>query len=135
MDSAEVIALMTCSIKRHAVFRLALVLMTSLSIVGCAEAPKPLYHWNGFERQLYNHFKNDSAGPEEQLRNMNAQVEKAQAGGKALPPGFFAHMAMLCLRLGRDGEAKLHLEAEKARFPESAPYMDFLLKRMTAPQS
>jgi len=41
---------------------------------------------------------------------------------------------MLYLRLGRDGEAKQELEAEKANFPESSQYMDFLLKRMTAPK-
>ena len=129
------ISLLKCRVNITPIFTLAWVLISSGSIVGCAQAPKPLYHWNGFERQLYNHFKNDSAGPEEQLRNLNAQAEQARAGGEALPPGFHAHLAMLYLRLGRDDEAKLQLEAEKARFPESAPYMDFLLKRMTAPRS
>jgi len=42
---------------------------------------------------------------------------------------------MLYLRLGRDGEAKQELEAEKVNFPESAQYMDFLLKRMAAPKT
>jgi hypothetical protein len=41
---------------------------------------------------------------------------------------------MLYLRLGREGEAKEALQAEKASFPESGPYMDFLLKHMTVPK-
>ena len=102
---------------------------------GCAPTPKRLYHWEGFQGQLYEYFKADSSSPEEQLRILGAQVEKARARGAALPPGFRAHLAMLYLRLGRDGEAKQELEAEKANFPESAQYMDFLLKRMTAPKS
>ncbi len=102
---------------------------------GCAPAPKRLYYWEGFQGQLYEYFKADKSGPEEQLRILGAEVEKARARGAALPPGFRAHLAMLYLRLGRDGEAKQELEAEKANFPESAQYMDFLLKRMTAPKS
>jgi hypothetical protein len=101
-------------------------------LAGCAEPPKRLYHWEGFQRQLYEHFKADGSSPEEQLRILDAQAQKARADGAALPPGFRAHLAMIYLRLGRDGEAKQELEAEKANFPESKPYMDFLLRHMTA---
>lgn len=105
------------------------------ALVGCAQAPKPLYHWEGFQGQLYEHFKADSSSAEDQLRILEAQAQKAGVGGAALPPGFRAHLAMVYLRLGRDDEARLQLEAEKASFPESAQYMDFLLKRMTAQKS
>lgn len=118
----------------HLLKLVAAIAMGSV-LVGCAEAPKRLYHWEGFQGQLYEHFKADSSSPEEQLRVLGAQVEKARASGAALPPGFRAHLAMIYIRLGRDGEAKQELEAEKANFPESAQYMDFLLKRMTAPKS
>jgi hypothetical protein len=104
-------------------------------LAGCAPTPKRLYHWEAFQDQLYEYFKADRSSPEEQLRILGAQVEKARARGAALPPGFRAHLAMLYLRLGRDGEAKQELEAEKVNFPESAQYMDFLLKRMTAPKT
>jgi hypothetical protein len=101
------------------------------SLLGCAEAPKRLYHWDGFQAQLYQHFKGDDSSPDEQLRILNEQSQRARASGGALPPGFRAHVAMIYLRLGRDTEAKLELEAEKASFPESTQYMDFLLKHMT----
>ena len=101
-------------------------------LVGCAQAPKPMYHWDGFQDQLYAHFKADGSTPDEQARLLEAQAEKARASGEALPPGFRAHLAMVYLRLGREPEAKAQLEAEKASFPESAQYMDFLLKRMAS---
>jgi hypothetical protein len=101
------------------------------SLLGCAEAPKRLYHWDGFQAQLYQYFKGDGSSPDEQLRVLNDQSQRARASGAALPPGFHAHLAMIYLRLGRDTEAKLELEAEKASFPESTQYMDFLLKHMT----
>jgi hypothetical protein len=102
---------------------------------GCAQAPKRIYYWDGFQAQLYEYFKGDGSSLDEQLRILNGQAQRAQAHGTALPPGFRAHLAMIYLRLGRDGEAKQELEAEKANFPESAQYMDFLLKRMTGPKS
>jgi len=114
--------------------RLSAAIALGCAFVGCAQ-PKRLYHWEAFQGQLYEYFKADTSSPEEQLRILGAQVEKARASGAALPPGFRAHLAMLYLRLGRDGEAKQELEAEKVNFPESAQYMDFLLKRMTAPKS
>jgi hypothetical protein len=114
---------------------LVAALVVSAVLAGCAQAPKPMYQWEGFQGQLYQHFKGDGSSPEEQLRVLEAQAQKARAGSAALPPGFRAHLAMIYLHLGRDDEARLQLEAEKASFPESAQYMDFLLKRMTPQKS
>lgn len=103
--------------------------------VGCAQSPQPLYHWDGYQRQLYEHFKADASGPEEQLQILLSQAEKARGAGAALPPGFRAHLGMLYLELGRADEARQQFESEKAAFPESATYMDFLLKRMSPAKS
>jgi len=123
------------AIKSARPLRLVGAIAMGSALVGCAPAPARLYHWEAFQGQLYEYFKADSSSPEDQLRILDAQAQKARASGAALPPGFRAHLAMIYLRLGRDGEAKQELEAEKANFPESAQYMDFLLKRMTAPKS
>jgi hypothetical protein len=123
------------AMKRAHPLRLVAAMAMGSVLIGCAQAPRQRYHWEGFQGQLYEYFKADSSSPEEQLRVLDAQVQKARASGAALPPGFRAHLAMIYLRLGRDGEAKQELEAEKANFPESTQYMDFLLKRMMAPKS
>ena len=100
---------------------------------GCAQAPKPLYHWEGYQGLLYTHLKADGTSqPSEQVRAMTEQAQKAQAGATLLPPGFRAHLAMLYLNMGQKAEASQQLELEKASFPESAQYMDFLLTRMNA---
>ncbi len=105
------------------------------ALVGCAQQPKPLYHWEAYQRQLYEHLKGDSSGPEEQLRVLLAQAEKARANGAALPPGFRAHLGMLYIQTGRVDEARRHFEAERAAFPESTRYMEFLLARMEPSKS
>jgi hypothetical protein len=106
------------------------LLAVALALGGCAQAPRPLYHWDRYQTSLYEHFKADGKGPDEQLRALQAQAEKARGLGAALPPGFRAHLAMVYLQLDRPDEARAQLEAEKAAFPESARYMDFLLARL-----
>ena len=118
---------------RRAVRLLASIAVATL--VGCAAAPKPLYHWEGYQRQVYEYLKGDGTSPTEQMAVMQVQAEKARASGAALPPGFRAHLAMLHLRLGNYDEARLMIEAEKSAFPESAQYMDFVLTSMGAKKS
>ncbi len=112
-----------------------LVLVLAVALTGCVQAPKNLYQWGGYQDQLYEHFKGDRQSPAEQVQRLEAQAQKARAGGTALPPGFRAHLGLMYLRLGREDEARRQLEAEKASFPESTQYMDFLLKRLTAARS
>lgn len=115
--------------------RLAGATALAALLAGCAQPARPLYHWEGYQRQVYQHLKGEAANPQEQLRVLEAQAEKARAAGATLPPGFRAHMGLLYLQLGRADEAHQSLLAERAAFPESAPYMDFLLKGFAAPKS
>ena len=41
------------------------------------------------------------------------------------------HLALLYAKTGDDANARKHLEAERAKFPESAAYVEFLLKSAT----
>ena len=112
-----------------------LLVVLAAALAGCAQAPKPLYHWDGYQRQVYEYLKGDGTTPAEQMLVMQAQAEKARAAGSALPPGFRGHLGMLHMQMGRFDEARQMLEAEKSAFPESAKYMDFLLKRLSEKKS
>lgn len=113
-----------------------LAVLAVASLVGCANtANRPLYHWEGYQRQVYEFLNGDGTTESEQLTVMQEQVEKARAKDAALPPGFRAHLAMVHIRLGNYDEARQLIEAEKAAFPESTQYMDFVLKSMGAKKS
>lgn len=109
--------------------RAAVALLAVLCLGGCVSRPEPLYYWGNYPGQVYGHLKGD-AGPEEQIQALEADLEKARAKGKALPPGYQAHLAMLYGKTGRTDRMVAELEAEKAQFPESATFMDFLLKKL-----
>jgi hypothetical protein len=102
-------------------------------LAGCATRPAPMYLWESFPRQQYETLLRNGASPDEQLRVLQAHAEKARAAGAALPPGFRAHLGMVHLAAGDAAQARDAWNAEKAAFPESAAYMNQLLKRLDAP--
>ncbi|PTT82854.1 DUF4810 domain-containing protein [Pelomonas sp. HMWF004] len=107
---------------------LALV-AAALALVGCAQpGPKPLYQWAGYQPAVYQHLKSDGAEPGAQIAALEAQIEKNKVAGEASPPGMHAHLGLLYSKMGDDVAAQRHLQAERAQFPESAAYVDFLLK-------
>ncbi len=106
----------------------ALCLLATLA--GCA-GPKQLYSWNGYQPQVYAHLKNDGkSSPEEQILDMEKGIQEASAKGAKVPPGYHAHLGLLYLNTGRTDQALAAWNQEKALFPESAKYIDFLINNM-----
>lgn len=117
--------------KKNALLRLNTLLAIAICtlITGCASPQKPLYAWSGYQPQVYQYLKNDgSSSPEDQLLKLEEAQEKVRASGAALPPGYRAHMAMLYSKTGNNEKTLEQLTAEKQSFPESAGFMDLLLK-------
>jgi hypothetical protein len=105
-----------------------------LLLTACAQkGPGPMYMWESFPRQQYDTLLREATGPDAQIVALEAHAEKARGTGAVLPPGFRAHLGMLKLAAGNPGEARSLWEGEKTAFPESAPYMNQLLKRLDAP--
>ena len=92
-----------------------------------------MYMWESFNRQQYSALVHEGVGPDEQIRAMEAHAEKARGANAALPPGFRAHLGMLQLSVGNPQRAKELWQSEKTAFPESAPYMDQLLRKLDSP--
>ncbi|MGK8199610.1 DUF4810 domain-containing protein [Burkholderia cepacia] len=101
----------------------------AMLLAGCA-APTtpPLYQWNGYQPQVYEYFKGQSS-PQQQIDALEKALQEIRAKGNKPPPGFHAHLGMLYASVGNGQQATQSFEAEKALFPESAPYMDFLMKK------
>lgn len=112
-------------------FRIIITGLTGLLaafLTACATQREPLYHWGDFPTQQYAYFQGDK-GPEESIQALEKTREEARAKGKPLPPGFQAHLGLLYGQTGRTDLFEQHLLAEKQLFPESATYIDFLLKK------
>ncbi|MCX2561811.1 DUF4810 domain-containing protein [Acetobacter farinalis] len=109
--------------------------LAGLGLLGClaacsgADKTPPLYSWQDYPTQQYLYLKGQT-DPQAQITVLEKDVQKAQSKGLALPPGFHAHLGMLYATTGRTDLAQQEFSQEKTLFPESATYMDFLLKNL-----
>lgn len=105
---------------------LALTLSVSALLAGCS-SPKTLYQWEDYQPQVYEYFKSETP-KEAQAEILERDLQKIRSTGKSVPPGYHAHLGLLYLSMGKDDQMVQQLRTEKSLFPESGPYMDFLLK-------
>lgn len=95
---------------------------------GCTSAPKPLYHWDGYQKTVYQYYQQTETSPQEQIEALKKNIELNKAKGTSVPPGLHAHLGLLYGSTGAIDLAMVQFNTEKALFPESANYMDFLMK-------
>jgi hypothetical protein len=113
-------------------YRHAAAALSALILVGCAQPVPPLYQWGSYEGQVYAmYIEPGKASPEDQLIRLEADLQRARAAQKAMPPGFHAHMGYLYFQLGKRDQALGSLRTEAALFPESKVYMDRLIARIS----
>lgn len=113
--------------KKWVTLRHAAILPVAAVLTGCA-GPKPMYQWEGYQSQVYEYFKGESK--ETQITALESGLEKIKAKGGAVPPGYHAQLGMLYLNVGKGDQMIKEFQTEKTLFPESTPYMDFLLRNV-----
>lgn len=97
-------------------------------MAGCAtDRQPPLYQWQGYQTEVREYFKGGS--PEAQITKMEEDLQKIRANGKTPPPGYHAHLGLLYAQIGKTDQVVQEFQTEKTLFPESAAYMDFLLRK------
>jgi hypothetical protein len=98
------------------------------TFTGCAARPPRIYEWGSYQEQVYEYYKSKDSSPDKQIAALEADIEKIRATGKSPPPGFHAHLGLMYAQSGNSAQARHEFEAEKTLFPESATFMDFLLR-------
>ena len=100
-----------------------------LLLAGCATQPKPIYNWDKYQTTVYQYYQSDKVSQEEQIASLKESIEKSRATNKLVPPGLHAQLGLLYANTGHTDQAFQDFNTEKTLFPESAAYMDFLLKK------
>jgi hypothetical protein len=113
---------------KHTIIKAAVMALASgVVLTGCSTAPKTMYQWEGYQPQVYQHFKGES--PDQQIAVLEKDLQMISAAGNTPPPGYHAHLGLLYATAGKPDQVAAQFEDEKKLFPESAVYMDFLLKQ------
>lgn len=107
--------------------RLAIVVLTGLVLGGCA-APS-LYQWGGYERMLYQGYK-DPAKMEALRLGLEAHISATEKTGQKLAPGLYAELGTLYLQGGASDKAIAMYSREREAWPESKGLMDAMIKNL-----
>jgi hypothetical protein len=106
-----------------------MALLALVSTLGaCAAKAPPLYSWQGYQANLDAYFRGTSLSPDAQAQLMEQDLQKIQGSGSAVPPGYHAHLGLLYAERGDLDKFAQQVQLEKNKFPESQPFMDFLLR-------
>jgi len=105
---------------------LAAAVLASALLSGC-KTTEPLYYYGGYQQSVYSYFKGNETSVSEQISNLELAIEQATVNGKAIAPGVHAHLGMLYFESGNPVLGASHFEQEKALFPESTQFLDFLM--------
>jgi hypothetical protein len=101
-----------------------MVLMT-----GCA-TNKNIYYWGDYEQLIHDaYMKPGSADTATQIEKLTADIDKAAATGKRVPPGIYAHLGFLYAMEGKDSQSKAAFKQEEDLYPESIPLIEGMMKR------
>jgi hypothetical protein len=105
---------------------LALLLAT-----GCATTKQPHYQWGQYEQLVYEMYaKPGKAEPGVQVAKLSEDIERAQAEGRRVPPGVHAHLGYMYYIQGNEQGAYNEFAIERELFPESAVFIDGIVKRL-----
>ena len=111
-------------------FRLALIgSLAILFISGCQQKPD-MYHWGSYEQLIHDmYIEAGSAEPQTQILSLNTDIQYAAEHGLKTPPGVYAHLGFMYAANGEMQMAMASFEEEKKLFPESAKFIDGMIKR------
>jgi len=113
------------------IIKVLLIGVVSLGFVAaCAPTHKDMYYWGEYEHLLHDMYINPGkAAPDVQIEKLTADIKQAKDNGKSTPPGVYAHLGFAYASQGDLVKAKSAFTKEKKLFPESASFIDGLMKR------
>lgn len=99
-------------------------------IAGCAPVHKDMYYWGEYESLLHDMYENPGeAAPDVQIEKLITDIQQARDSGKNTPPGIYAHLGFVYASQGDLNKAKSAFSKEKKLYPESAVFINGLMKR------
>ena len=102
----------------------------ALALASCTST---YYDWGRYEDSVYLVTRQpDGFDLGAEIDTLEQQLGKTKDKTQPIPPGLHAHLGYLHTVAGNPAAARQHFLDEKALFPESARFMDYLLARLAA---
>ena len=113
-----------------------LTLSAAFLLSACSDGPKPLYNYGDYSDSYYGAKKNMTEESTLELqKSIEASIQNAsESSSGRVPPGMYANLGYMQLKSGKTQEAIANFEKEKALYPESAHFMDRMIKKVQTAQ-
>lgn len=111
---------------------LLLSMSAVLLLSACSGGPKPLYNYGDYSEDYYGAKKNMSEESALKLQqSIEYSIENAsESSSRRVAPGMYANLGYIYLKSGKNLEAISYFEKEKSLYPESAHFMDRMIKKV-----
>jgi hypothetical protein len=107
----------------------ALAAASFVLTAGCATR-QDIYYWGDYERLIQDaYIKPGAADTGTQIEKLTADIQKAAAAGKRVPPGIYAHLGFLYALEGKDSQSQAAFKQEEDLYPESRILIEGMLTR------
>ena len=113
---------------------LGILIILSFIISGCSSKPKPLYTYGNYSESYYASKKDVSADTALKLqKSIEFAIENAgESRSGRVAPGMYANLGYIYLKGGKTDKAIESFKKEKSIYPESAHFMDRMIKKIEA---
>lgn len=110
---------------------LSLIAAPAVILASCASSPT-LYNWYTYSDSTYQYVKAGDDESNAKLLEVYQQIVDGQEGSirETVPPGVCADYGYMLVSAGKVEEGKELLLKEKELYPESAAFIDSILKRI-----
>lgn len=116
-------------------FKSATIGLSACLLLSACATNNEQYYWGQYESIIYNmHNKPGEATPDVQVNLLLTDIQQAEAAGKPIAPGIYAHLGMMYAAQGKIQLAIEALEEEKALYPDSTLFIDGMIARATQNQ-
>jgi hypothetical protein len=104
------------------------LLVVVMLLASCA---KPLYNWDTYNQDSYNHLKkSDDKSQDKLLKTYEKMIAKPKGTRGVPPPGVYADYGFFLISLDRMEKGEAMLEKEIELYPESKVFIDLVLNMM-----
>lgn len=111
-----------------AIFSSLFILFTTV-MTGCATKSNSMYAWGTLPQQHYLMYTQpQKATPNQQIKALEAQIEKTKANNQTIPPGLYAHLGLMYSMIQQMNQANHYFNLERQLYPESSILMNRLLQ-------
>jgi len=108
-----------------------IVFLLSITLIAGCATNREIYYWGEYEQLIHDSYVTPGAADSyTQIEKLSADIQKAEANGKKIAPGIYAHLGFLYAAQGKESQSQSAFMEEHSLYPESRVFIDGMMNRV-----